>query len=129
MRCTVVTPESTPLPRLAITSSLSQGMSFARGARRVAGDLADDRAAVHVLPVRTGVVAADGLAVEQQRRDRLAERPGELAVGAGLALVHLRAFGVPGRDRGLARRRDRGGKLGIARRAVTACEQRQSRAR
>ena len=39
-------------------------------------------------------MAADGLAVEEQGRDRLAERPGELAVGAGLALVDLRAFGV-----------------------------------
>ena len=39
-------------------------------------------------------MAADGLAIQQQRRDRLAERPGELAVGAGLALIDLRAFGV-----------------------------------
>ncbi len=48
----------------------------------------------HVLPGRPGIVPADGLAIEQQRRDRLAERPGQLAVGAGLAFVDLRAFGV-----------------------------------
>jgi hypothetical protein len=56
-------------------------------------------------------VAADRLAVEQQGGDRLAERPGELAVGAGLALVDLRAFGVPGRNDRLAGRRDRGRHL------------------
>src|SRR5205823_14993747 len=32
-------------------------------ARRVAGGLRGDRAAVHVLPARPGIVAADGLAV------------------------------------------------------------------
>ena len=86
-------------------------MSFGGCARRVAGNLADDRAAVHVLPVRPGVMPADGLAVEQERRDRLAERAGELAVGTGLALVHLRALGVEGRNCGFARGGDCGGRL------------------
>src|SRR3954454_7558140 len=50
-----------------------------RCAWRIAGDLGDHRAAIHVLPVRAGVVAADGLAVREQRSDRLAENPRELA--------------------------------------------------
>src|SRR6516165_10998356 len=58
-----------------------------RLARDVGDRLADHGAAVGVLPVRSGIVAPDGFAVEQQRRDRLAERPCELAVAAGLALV------------------------------------------
>jgi hypothetical protein len=49
-------------------------------------------AAVHVLPVRAGVMAADRLAVEQERRDRLAEYPGELAIAARLALINLGAL-------------------------------------
>jgi hypothetical protein len=60
-----------------------------------------------VLPVRAGIVAADGLAVEQERRDRLAERPGELAIVAGLALVDLRAGGIKGSHDGFARCCDR----------------------
>src|SRR5882762_10586845 len=59
-------------------------------ARRIAGGLADDGAAVRVLPARSRVMAPDGLAVREQRRDRLTEGPGELAVGARLALVDLR---------------------------------------
>jgi hypothetical protein len=47
-------------------------------------------------------VASDGFAVEQQRRDRLAERPCELAVAAGLALVDPRAFGMKRDDRAFA---------------------------
>src|SRR5204863_7906071 len=66
-----------------------------RCAGRVGGDLADDRAAIHMLPVRSGVVTADGLAVQDERRDGLAEGPSELAVRARLAFVDLRAFGVP----------------------------------
>jgi len=83
----VVTAESAPLPRLATTSSLSQGISFGVCARRIAGGLADDGAAVRVLPARSRVMAPDGLAVREQRRDRLTEGPCELAVGARLALV------------------------------------------
>ena len=45
---------------------------------------------------------ADGLAVGDQRRDRLAEGPGELAVGAGLAFVDLRALGMEREHRGFA---------------------------
>src|SRR5262245_59904367 len=85
----------------------------ARGlAGRVGEHLAGDAAAVDVIPVRAGVVAADRLAVDEERRDRLAERPGELAVGAGLAVIDLRALGMQRRDHALARRRDRRGDLG-----------------
>src|SRR6266699_1333381 len=49
-------------------------------------------AAVHVLPVRAGGMAADRLALEQERRDRLAEYPGELAIAARLALINLGAL-------------------------------------
>src|SRR3981189_944318 len=52
------------------------------------------------------IVALDGLSIEQERRDRFAKRPGELAVGAGLALVDLRALGGERGHRGRARRRD-----------------------
>src|SRR5262245_61863344 len=58
-------------------------------ARRIGGGLGDHGAAVRVLPVRPGIVAPDGLAVEHEGGDRLAQRPCELAVGAGLALVDL----------------------------------------
>src|SRR5580698_10594023 len=58
---------------------LQPGDVVSRGARRVAGGLADHSAAVDVLPVRPGIVAADGLAVDQKGRDRFAEGPGELA--------------------------------------------------
>src|ERR1700738_995893 len=64
--------------------------------RRLAGSIArglcSHGAAVDMLPVRAGIVTSDGLAVEQQRRDRLAERPCKLAVVTGLALVDLCAF-------------------------------------
>ena len=73
---------------------LEPGDVAGRRARRVADDLADHGAAVAVLPARTGIVPADGLAVGDQRRDRLAESPGELAVGAGLAFIDLRALGM-----------------------------------
>src|SRR3954447_26820386 len=81
---------------------LEPGDGLCVGGRCISGGLCDDRAAVHVLPIRSGVVPADRLAIEKQRRDRLAEGPGELAVRACLALIDLRAFGVKGRDRGLA---------------------------
>ena len=45
---------------------------------------------------------ADGLAIGDQGRDRLAERPGELAVGARLAFIDLRALGMQREDRGFA---------------------------
>ena len=44
----------------------------------------------------------EAYAVEQQGRDRLAECPGQLAVSAGLAFVHLCAFGVEREHHGLA---------------------------
>src|SRR5436309_11419465 len=77
------------------------------GTRRIADGLADHCAAVAVLPVGTGVMTADRLAVDQQRRDWLAEDPVQLAVGAGLAFIDLRAFGMHRQHGGLAGRRDR----------------------
>src|SRR6202158_4165532 len=73
---------------------LQPGNIVRRRAGSAAGDLSDHGAAVAMLPVRSGIVAGDGLAIGQKRRDRLTERPGRLAVGARLALVHLGAFGV-----------------------------------
>src|SRR5271157_1276826 len=58
-------------------------------AGRIGCDLGGHRAAVDMLPVGAGVMAADRLAVKQQRRDRLAESPQQLAVLAGLTLVNL----------------------------------------
>ena len=93
-------------------------------ARRLAGDvgdrLADHRAAVEMLPIRPGIVTSDGFAVEQQRRDRLAERPCELAVAAGLALVDLRTLGMERDNGALPRRRDR-------RRDLRRCRARKDR--
>src|SRR5262245_15529332 len=86
---------------------LEPGNIARRLARDVGDRLADHGAAVGVLPVRPGIVTADGFAVEQQRRDRLAKYPCELAVAAGLALVDLRALGMEREHRGLAGRRDR----------------------
>src|ERR1700738_5380119 len=60
----------------------------------IARGLCTHGAAVDMLPVRSGIVTSDGLAVELQRRDRLPECPCELAVVTGLALVDLRAFRV-----------------------------------
>src|SRR5262245_11365246 len=59
---------------------------FGRGARRPPRDLAHYSAAVAVLPARSRVVAAHRLAVEEERRDGLAELPPELAARVGLAL-------------------------------------------
>ena len=55
---------------------LEPGNIVWRCARGVAGGLTGDRAAVAIFLVRSGVVPADILAVEQQRRDRFAEDPG-----------------------------------------------------
>src|SRR5262245_60806459 len=52
-------------------------------AGRAAGELGGHRAAVGELPGRAGIVAADGLAIDNEGRDRLAELPGELAGGVG----------------------------------------------
>src|SRR5262245_19642613 len=87
---------------------LEPGNIARRLARHVGDRLADHRAAVDVLPVRPGIVAPDGFAVEQQRRDRLAERPCELAVAAGLALVDLRSFGMKRAVRAVVRLCDLG---------------------
>ena len=95
---------------------LQPGDIVRRGAGGVADRLADDGARVDVFPVRPRIVPADGLAVEQQRRDRLAECPGQLAVAGSLAFIDLRAFGVErehdrfaGRCDGVGKRRLRGG--------------------
>src|SRR5262249_6903235 len=69
--------------------------------------LADERAAVDVLPARPGKMAADAFAIEQQGRDRLAEGPCQLALGAGLAFIDLCAFGIERDDRVLAMRCNR----------------------
>src|SRR5215510_5952811 len=61
---------------------LEPGNVAGRLTRDVGDCLADRGAAVGVLPGRPGIVAPDGLSIEQQRRDRLAEGPGELAVVA-----------------------------------------------
>jgi hypothetical protein len=50
---------------------------------------------------------AHGDAVAQQRRNRLAQLPGELAARIGLAIIDLRALGMEGRDHGFARSRYR----------------------
>src|SRR5216683_3027415 len=55
-------------------------------ARSVTGGLADRGAAIAVFPVRSGIVAADGLAVDQQGRNRLARSGVSLTAGARLAL-------------------------------------------
>src|SRR5664279_5282237 len=87
-------------------TELEPGNIVRRSTRRAAGDLADHGAAVIVLPIRPGIMPADGLAIEQQSRDRLAERPGQFAVGAGLAFIDLRAFGVNAEHNGFSRRRN-----------------------
>src|SRR5215213_5066810 len=75
-----------------------------------AGDLADHRAAVAVFPGRSGIMPADRLAVQKQRRDRLAKRPGECAVAAALAFINLRAFGMQREHCGFTRSCDGLGK-------------------
>jgi hypothetical protein len=45
---------------------------------------------------------ADGLAIGDQGGDRLAKSPGQLAVGARLAFIDLRALGMQREDRGFA---------------------------
>ena len=56
-------------------------------------------------------MAPDRLAVLQQRGDGLTEDPGELAAGARLALVDLRALGVQSDHGGFSGHRDRGRHL------------------
>jgi len=120
MRWTVVTPDSTPVPRRSVASSLSHGMSFglAPGASR---HLAHHRAAVAVLPAWPRVVPANRLAVEKERRDRLAELPRELAARIGLALVDLSPLRMERRDDGLPRRGNGVWPL----RGYRACQRRQ----
>ena len=85
-----------------ITSSLSQGMSLAVAPGALPTTLAATRCRRRA-PSSARHSGGRPSAVEQQRGDRLAERPGELAVAAGLALVDLRAFGME-RDGGDSRR-------------------------
>src|SRR5208282_3827921 len=63
-------------------------------ARRIADNLSRHGAAVGVLPGGAGIMTSDGLASGDQRRDRLAKGPRELAIAARLALVNLCAFGM-----------------------------------
>src|SRR5262249_341098 len=79
--------------------------------RNVGGRFGDHGAAVGVLPGRPGIVAADGLAIEDERGDGLAEPPGEFAVIAGFAFVDLRPLGMERHDRVLAWRGDCGRNL------------------
>jgi hypothetical protein len=72
-------------------------------AGRVANRVADNRAAVHMLPGWTGVMAADCLVVEKQSRDRLTKYPGELAIVARFTPIDLRTHGMNRRDDFLAR--------------------------
>ena len=60
---------------------------------------------------------ADGLAVLEERRDRLAKCPGQLAIGAGLAFVDLRAFGMQREDGRFTWSSDGVGKCGLGGRA------------
>src|ERR1700731_2502334 len=92
IRCTVVTLSSWPAPLCEFTSSLSQGMSFSVAPGALATALA-------VMPLpssnsQPGAVLAHHLAVGGERRLRCDEGPGELAVGARLALVELQAHGM-----------------------------------
>jgi hypothetical protein len=89
---------------------LQPGDVACRGAGGIADHLADDGAAIAVLPARTGIVPADGLAVGDQGGDRLAKSPGQLAVGARLAFIDLRALGMEREDRGFAGGGDRFGE-------------------
>ncbi len=110
IRCTVVTAAEDAAAAPGNHVKFEPGDIVRRRARGAAGNLADHGTAVAVLPGRSGIVTADGLAFGQQCRDRLAERPGQLAVGAGLAFVDLRAFGVHAEHDGFARRRNGAGK-------------------
>jgi hypothetical protein len=88
----VVTPESVPRPRCAVARSLSHEMSSGLLPGTCASTLAVTALPSMCSPVRAGVMAADRLAVEQERRDRLAEYPGELAIAARFALINLGAL-------------------------------------
>jgi hypothetical protein len=59
----------------------------------------------------------DGFAVEDQRSNRLAELPDELAAAIGLALVDLGTLGVDGHHRHLAGRSNGIGHLRARERA------------
>src|SRR5215470_10432095 len=66
-----------------------------RGRAVGAGDqLADNPAAVFMLPGWSGVMPSDGLAVLDQSRDRLTELPSELAAVTSLAIIDLCALGM-----------------------------------
>ena len=60
--------------------------------------------AVGQLPIRTGIVPTDGLALEDQGGNRFAKLPDQLATAVGLAFIDLGAFGMDGHHRHLARR-------------------------
>src|SRR5215470_8890560 len=68
--------------------------------------LADDTAAVGMLPGWAQIMPADGFAIRNQGRNRLAELPGEFATLAGLTVIDLRALGVDSEDGGLPFRGD-----------------------
>lgn len=91
-------------------SQLKPGNVGGSGTRRIAGGLGGHGAAVGMLPVRSGIVPADRLALGEQGGDRFTKSPGELAVGAGLAFIDLRALGVDAEHDALAGRGDGVGK-------------------
>src|ERR1700687_302237 len=64
---------------------LQPGNIVRRCARGAAGNFSDHGAPVAMLPVWSGIVMADGLAVDQQCRDRFAECPAWRAALATLA--------------------------------------------
>ena len=79
-------------------------------ARRVGDHFGGDAAAVKQLPARARAVLAHHLAVGGERRLRRDEGPGQLAVGAGLALVELQAHGMDREHRGFSGCGDRPGQ-------------------
>ena len=85
---------------------LEQGNILRRRTGGATGDLAGDRTAIGQLPTRAGKVSTDRLAVDEQRRNGLAELPNELSVRTGLAVVDLCAFGVDGCDHRFVRSGD-----------------------
>src|SRR5258706_475069 len=77
------------------------------------GRLADDTAAVCMLPGWAHIMPADGFAVHNQGRNRLAELPGKFAAFAGLAVIDLRPLGMHRQYDGFALGCDGVGDWGI----------------
>src|SRR5713101_2086677 len=98
-------------PTLRRNLEFEQRDVFRRRTGSATGHLAGHRAAVGQFPTRTCIVPTDGLAVGDQRRNRLAELPDELATAIRLAFVDLGALGVNGQHHRLTGRGDRIGHL------------------